>query len=106
MPAKLPAEPIAIPFARSWAGRYSPASLLTALRTTGWATATSVWPASAHANVWPPRRTRPPAATSAPPAARDGLNHRSSRIPAGIASATYSSGKISASHPTAPTETP
>ncbi len=95
-----------MPVARCSAGRYSPASLLTALRTTGWATATITWPAIAQANVSPPRRTSPPSATSAPPAASAGRNQRSSRMPAGIASTTYSSGKISASQPTAPTDTP
>ena len=77
-----------MPSARCSTGRYSPASLLTALSTTGWATATSAWPAIAHANVSPPRRTSPPSATSAPPAASVGRNQRSSRIPAGIASTT------------------
>ena len=106
IPRKPAAEASEIPSARECVGRYSPGSFATALITTGWASATSDCPTSAHANVSPPRRTSPPAATSAPPSASEGRNQRSSSAPAGIASTTYSSGKISASHPTAPTDTP
>ena len=55
-------------------------------------------PAQANKPARAPRAPRPPAST--------GRNQRSSRMPAGIASTTYSSGKISASQPTALTDTP
>ena len=51
VPVKMPAEPSEIPLARERSGSAITATLVTALRISGWATATRIWPASAAAKV-------------------------------------------------------
>ncbi len=102
--ATLPTETARV---RSLAGKYRPATLVIELSTNGWPAAVTSWPVIAQPyDAGPAMRSRPPAPVKIAPRPSACPNRASSQRPAGSARMTYTSGKIPARSPTAPSDTP